>query len=325
MNRVSPSEIDPAAILTKTVAVIGYGNQGHAHALNLRDQGVRVLVGAREGRGHELAVEHGFDPLPIVDAVKSADVVMLALPDEAMADVFDQCVRSNVTSGAAILVCHGLTFHFGLIEEPDGVDVALVAPKGSGASMRREYVAGRSLAALVAVHQDSTGQARQIALSYAWGIGCARSLVLETTFKEECVTDLFGEQAVLCGGIPSLIKAAFRVLVERGYSPEAAYLECLHEAKLITDLIYERGLTGMREAISDTAEWGGYQAGTDLVDETLQSKMERLLDRIESGEFTRAWIEEARSGKSQLAQYRNEEASLTIEETGAKLRPDLVL
>jgi ketol-acid reductoisomerase len=245
---------------------------------------------------------------------------MMALPDEHMAEVYRESVEPKLDHTKSLFVCHGFTFHFGLIEAPDGIDVCLAAPKGSGASMRREFEAGRSLAGLVAVYQDATGHALELALSYAWGIGCARSLVIETTFQEECVTDLFGEQAVLCGGIPELIKAAFETLVARGYSPEAAYLECLHEAKLITDLLYERGLNGMREAISDTAEWGGYQVGQRLVNAEARAEMRRVLDQIESGEFARGWVEETRNGKPTLKRLRSEEATSQIEETGQALR-----
>ena len=248
-------------------------------------------------------------------------MLMMSLPDEAMADVYGAEIASAVRPGKTLMVCHGFAFHFGLIKPPAGVDVCLAAPKGSGASLRREYLAGRSLAGLVAVYQDATGSTLEMALSYAWGLGCARSVVIETTFAEECETDLFGEQAVLCGGIPELIKAAFEVLVEAGYSPESAYLECLHEAKLNMDLIYERGLTGMREAISDTAEWGGFRTGRRLVDEGVKARMREVLGKIRSGKFAGEWVEQAHSGKKELASMRDEEAKHPIEEVGKRLRP----
>jgi ketol-acid reductoisomerase len=289
--------------------------------LNLRDQGVGVVVGAREGKGRQTALEDGFSPLSLADASCACDVLMMALPDESMADIYAAEIAPAVAPGMALMVCHGFAFHFGLVSAPEGVDVCLAAPKGSGASLRREYEAGGSLAGLVAVYQDASGSALELAKSYAWGLGCGRSVVIETTFEEECVTDLFGEQAVLCGGIPELIKAAFDVLVEAGYSPESAYLECLHEAKLITDLIYERGLKGMRQAISDTAEWGGYQTGTRLVDESVKAKMREVLKDIRSGGFAQSWVDEARAGKRELHRLREAEADSAIEDVGRRLRP----
>jgi ketol-acid reductoisomerase len=308
----------------KRVAVLGFGNQGHAHALNLRDQGVAVSVGARKGKGWDAALSNGFAPLTISEACKQCQVLMMALPDEHMADIYSESIAPYLDSTKTLMVCHGFAFHFGLIDPPKDVDVCLAAPKGSGASMRREFEAGRSLAGLVAVHKDASGNALQTALGYAWGLGFGRSVVIETTFKEECVTDLFGEQTVLCGGIPELIKAAFATLVDAGYSPEAAYLECLHEAKLITDLLYERGLTGMREAISDTAEWGGYKTGTNLIDERVRQAMRETLKNIEDGDFAREWVEEARNGKPTLKRLRKEESGLQIEKTGDELRPILL-
>jgi ketol-acid reductoisomerase len=313
-------EIDGDLILRRRVAVLGYGNQGRAHATVLRDYGAEVVVGARTGRGSALAESDGFEPLSLAAAAAECDVVMMALPDEAMADIYATEVEAEMAPGKALMVCHGFAFHFGLIEAPAGVDVCLAAPKGSGASLLAAHWDGRALAGLVAVHRDSSGHALDLALSYACGLGCGKAVIIETSFREECVTDLFGEQAVLCGGIPELIKAAFDVLVEAGYSPEAAYLECLHEAKLITDLLYQRGLAGMREAISDTAEWGGYQSGRELVDGSVRNRMRAVLERIESGEFSRGWVEEHRSGKKEMLAMREDEKGLEIERVGRELR-----
>ena len=316
----SESDIDPGIVQGRTVAVIGYGNQGRAQALNLRDRRVTVAVGQRKsGAGWESAVEDGFAPVPIADAAKLGGIVMLTLPDESMADIYDEHVAPAMRPGKTLLVCHGYALHFGLLKPRDDIDVALAAPKGSGATLRKEVSEGRSLTGLVAVHQDETGSAHATALSYLLAIGCGKT-VIETTVEEECVTDLFGEQAVLCGGIPELIKAAFEVLVEAGYSPQSAYIECLHEAKLITDLLYQRGLSGMREATSDTAEWGGYQAGTRLIDETVRERMRAVLQEIRSGRFATGWNEESSSGKKELLRLRNEESRHPVEDVGRKLR-----
>ena len=314
------ADVDLRLIVSRRVAVLGYGNQGRAHALLLRERGVEVVVGAREGRGCERAVTDGFAPVPIAEAAERAEVVMMALPDEAMADIYAASVESCMSPGKTLMVCHGLAFHFGLIAPPPGVDVCMAAPKGSGASLLAAHAEGHALAGLVAVHQDATGRALDMALSYAGALGCGRAVIIETTFQEECVTDLFGEQAVLCGGIPELIKAAFETLVEAGYSPESAYLECLHEAKLITDLLYARGLAGMREAISDTAEWGGYRTGQRLIDAGVRARMREVLRDIESGEFAREWVEEARNGKPGMLRLRQEEAQHAVEVVGRELR-----
>lgn len=322
---VQPEEVPKALVQGKTLAIIGYGNQGRAHALNLRDNGCRVVVGARDGgQGRIRAEGDGFSPLSIPEAAEAADLVMMTLPDEAMSDIYHKEVARWISRGKTLMVCHGFSFHFGHIAPPPGVDVCLAAPKGSGATLRMAFENGKSLAGLFAVLQDASGQARRTALSYLWGIGCAGSLILETTFEEECVTDLFGEQVVLCGGIPELIKAAYETLVQAGYSPESAYLECLHEAKLITDLIYERGLSGMREAISDTAEWGGYTIGTRLIDDAVRQKMKDVLNEIQSGSFAEQWVDEARRGKERLLSAREKDRSSPIESVGARLRKDLL-
>ncbi len=319
------TDIDSTVILSRRVAVLGYGNQGRAHARLLRDFGVDLVVGARTGKGFALAEVDGFTPVSLSDAARSCDVVMMCLPDESMAAIYSAEIASHMTPRKALMVCHGFSFHFGLIAAPAGVDVCLAAPKGSGESLLRAAAEGQSLAGLVAVFQDATGSALSLALGYACGLGCGRSVIIETTFKEECVTDLFGEQAVLCGGIPELIKAAFSVLVEAGYSPEAAYLECLHEAKLITDLLYERGLSGMRAAISDTAEWGGYVTGRLLIDDSVRARMRSVLAEIESGSFARGWVSESAGGKAELLRLREEEAGHPVEDVGRDLRDKMGL
>ncbi len=319
------ADVDTSLILAKRVAVLGYGNQGRAHARLLREYGVEVVVGARTGKGSALAEIDGFSPVSLSTAAASCDVLMMCLPDEAMAGIYEAEIASHVVPGMALMVCHGFSFHFGFIAAPSGVDVCLAAPKGSGASLLRAAAEGRSLAGLVAVFQDATGSALELALGYAVGLGCGRSVIIETTFKEECVTDLFGEQAVLCGGIPELIKAAFSVLVDAGYSPEAAYLECLHEAKLITDLLYERGFAGMRAAISDTAEWGGYVTGRLLIDDSVRARMRTVLAEIESGSFAREWVSESAGGKSRMLKMREEEAGHPAEDVGRELRRDMGL
>jgi ketol-acid reductoisomerase len=317
----SEQEIDTSLILSLDVAIIGYGNQGHAHALNLRDSGVRVVVGSYEGsKSGAAASSAGFEVVPIAAAVGAADVVMLTLPDVPMRGIYQREVLPNLSAGHTLLFAHGFNIHYDLIKPPVGVDVALVSPKGAGAKLRAEYRAGRGLAALIAVHQDTSGSALKMALSYGWAIGSARALLMETTFREETETDLFGEQAVLCGGIPELLKAAYDTLVEAGYQPEAAYFECIHEAKLITDLIYARGLTGMRSAISDTAEWGGFTAGPKVVGWEARDAMKTLIGEIQSGAFTKKWIEEDAAKRPQLESYRAEEAKYPAESVGAELR-----
>ena len=316
----SLGDVDPAALQSKTVAVIGYGNQGHAHALNLRDSGVRVLVGAREGAGAAAARAAGFDTLAIAEAAAQADVAMICTPDVPMRGIFEGEVAPGLVPGNAVLFAHGFNVRYGLIEVPEGVDVGLVSPKGPGAWLRREYLAGAGLAALVAVERDATGNAWPLVLAYAAGIGSARVLMMRTTFAEETETDLFGEQAVLCGGIPALLKAAYDTLVEAGYQPEAAYFECVHEAKLITDLMYERGLSGMRAAISDTAEWGGFEAEKTIVGDDTRQGMRALLAAIKDGSFANNWIEEDAAGRPRLARYRQAEAAHPSEAVGRQLR-----
>ncbi|HZH98238.1 MAG TPA: ketol-acid reductoisomerase, partial [Fimbriimonadaceae bacterium] len=260
------ADFDPGVIRSARVAVLGYGNQGHAHAQNLRDSKVQTIVGAREGgAGWLRARADGFEPMSLRDAVRSADVLVMTLPDVQMGEIFRESIEPNLRRDHTLLFVHGFNIHYGFIKPPAEVDVSMVAPKGPGRGLRAEYIKGAGLPALVAVHQNPSGVALSAALSYAWGIGSARSLVLETSFREETECDLFGEQAVLCGGVIELVKAGYETLVAAGYEPEAAYFECVHETKLIVDLLVTRGLKGLREAISDTAEWGGYTAGPQVV------------------------------------------------------------
>lgn len=317
-------QVDSSLILGENVAVIGYGNQGHAHALNLRDQGVNVVVGARPGGDSwKQAVVDGFAPLLLEQAVKAADTVMVTLPDEASPDLFKWHIGPHLRPGQLLMFAHGFLVTFCDPDIPEGVDVGLIGPKGAGRWLRSEYLAGRALAALIAVDRDATGTAWERVKSYGWGIGCAKGGLIPTTFREECVTDLFGEQVVLCGGLPELIKAAFETLTARGYSPEAAYLEVCHEVKLIADLFYEGGLTYMRKRISDTAEWGGFTTGPRVINEQSRAAMNSILDEIESGDFAREWVEEQRTGKIRLANYREGERSHAIESVGKEVRRDL--
>lgn len=320
-NLYYESDVDQPAILGEKIAVLGFGNQGHAHALNARDQGLQVVVGLRPESSHRQSVaQSNIQAMDLAEATQSADIVMFCTPDVPMAEIYRTSVEPHLREGQMVLFAHGFNIHFGLIEPPAWVDVALVSPKGPGHLLRTEFLAGRGLAAMIAVHQDASGQAHRRALGYAWAIGCARIGVLQTTFKEETETDLFGEQAVLCGGVPELIKAGFDTLVAAGYQPEAAYFECLHEVKLIVDLLYARGLAGMREAISDTAEWGGYNAGPRVVTEASRQAMREILAEIQSGEFTRKWIEENSNGLPKMQAFRDAERGHPAEEVGSRLR-----
>lgn len=276
------------------VAVIGYGNQGRAHALNLRDSGARVVVGVRAGGPSESrAAADGMTAKGVEDAVLESEFVMVATPDESMADLYSERIASRLQPGQALLFAHGFNLHFGYIEPPEFVDVGLVSPKGAGVWVRRSYEEGEGLPAMIAVHQDATGRAWERVRAYASGIGCARAGLLKTTFREETECDLFGEQAVLCGGIPALIRAGFQTLVEAGYAPEAAWFETVYEAKLIVDLLLAKGERGMAEAISNTAEYGGEFAANLLVDDLTKERMKRVLARIQSGEFAKQWMAEA--------------------------------
>ncbi len=304
----------------KTVAILGYGSQGHAHALNLRDSGINVVIGLRPGKSFEKAMSDGFSVMSPEEATKEADVVMFLLPDPVQKKVYKESVKPNLEPGMALAFAHGFNIHFNQIVPPKDVDVFMVAPKGPGHLVRWTYQEGAGVPALVAVAQDATGKAKQVALAYAKGIGATRAGVIETTFKEETETDLFGEQVVLCGGVTSLIKKGFETLVEAGYQPEVAYFECLHELKLIVDLIYQHGLAGMRYSISDTAEYGDYTRGPRVINDKVKDEMKRILSEIQSGEFAKEFILEAQAGYPVLNANRRNEKEHLIEEIGEKLR-----
>ncbi|USB34175.1 ketol-acid reductoisomerase [Paenibacillus sp. YPG26] len=304
----------------KTIAIIGYGSQGHAHAQNLRESGLNVVVGLREGKSFDKAKEDGFEVLSVAEATRRADVVQILMPDETQASVYNSEIAPNLKKGAALLFAHGFNVHFGQIVPSKDNDVLLVAPKSPGHMVRRTYTEGFGVPGLIAVHQDATGQAKAIGLAYAKGIGCTRAGVIETSFREETETDLFGEQAVLCGGVSALIKAGFETLTEAGYAPEMAYFECLHELKLIVDLIYEGGLATMRDSISNTAEYGDYVTGPRVVTEETKKAMKAVLSDIQQGKFARDFILENQSNRAFLTATRRNEASHPIEVVGAELR-----
>ncbi|SDF84565.1 ketol-acid reductoisomerase [Fontibacillus panacisegetis] len=304
----------------KTIAIIGYGSQGHAHAQNLRDSGLNVIIGLREGKSFNKAKEDGFEVLSVAEATKRADVVQILMPDETQAAVYNSEIAPNLKKGAALLFAHGFNVHFGQIVPPAENDVLLVAPKSPGHMVRRTYEEGFGVPGLIAIHQDATGKAKEIGLAYAKGIGCTRAGVIETSFREETETDLFGEQAVLCGGVSALIKAGFETLTEAGYAPEMAYFECLHELKLIVDLIYEGGLATMRDSISNTAEYGDYVTGPRVVTEETKKAMKAVLSDIQQGKFARDFILENQSNRAFLTATRRNEANHPIEVVGKELR-----
>jgi ketol-acid reductoisomerase len=305
----------------KTVAIIGYGSQGHAHALNLKDSGVKVVVGLREDSASVAkAREQGLEVLPVVDAASRGDLVMILLPDERHHDLWEQEIRDGIAEGNMILFGHGFSIHYDEIEPPPGVDVGMVAPKGPGHLVRRQFTEGSGVPGLIAVEQDASGNARALALAYAKGIGCTRGGVIETTFKDETETDLFGEQAVLCGGASELVQAGFDTLVEAGYDPEMAYFECLHELKLIADLMYEKGLAGMRFSISNTAEYGDYTRGKRVITDETRAAMRQILKEIQDGDFAREWIAENRAGQESFKRMRAEQAATQVEHVGGELR-----
>ena len=314
-------DADLSLLKDKTIAIIGYGSQGHAHAQNLRDSGVKVIVGQRPGgANYDLAREHGFEPVSVAEASSSADLIMILLPDQVQAAVYKNEIAPNLKPGNIIAFGHGFNIHFEQIVPGADIDVIMCAPKGPGHLVRRTYTEGGAVPAIIAVDQDASGKAFDIALAYAKGIGATRSGVLETNFREETETDLFGEQAVLCGGLSELIKAGFDTLVEAGYQPEIAYFECLHELKLIIDLIYEGGLAKMRHSISDTAEYGDLTRGPRIINEESRKEMKKILKEIQQGEFAKEFIVENMSGKAHFSAMRRINAEHQIETVGADLR-----
>jgi len=305
----------------KTVAILGYGSQGHAHALNLKDSGVDVVVGLRpDSSSRAKAEEAGFEVLDIADAASRGDIVMVLLPDEKQGEVWRNEIADGIAPGNLLLFGHGFAIHFGEIEPPPGVDVGMVAPKGPGHLVRRQFEEGAGVPDLIAVHQDESGQARDLILAYASGIGGGRAAIIETTFKDECETDLFGEQAVLCGGASELVQAGYETLVEAGYDPRLAYFECLHELKLIVDLMYEKGIQGMHYSISNTAEYGDLTRGKRVITDETKAAMKQILAEIQSGEFAREWIAENRAGGENFDRMRKELEGKEIEDIGGQLR-----
>ena len=305
----------------KTVAVLGYGSQGHAHALSLKDSGVDVVVGLRDDSSSvQKAQSDGLRVLPVADAASEGDVVMILLPDEKQADVWEAEIRDGIAPGNLLMFAHGFSVHFGQIDPGPEVDVGMVAPKSPGHLVRRQFVEGNGVPGLVAIHRDASGNARDLVLAYAKGIGCTRAGVIETTFKDETETDLFGEQAVLCGGVSELVRAGYETLVDAGYDPRLAYFECLHELKLIVDLMYEKGITGMRYSVSNTAEYGDLTRGKRVIDDRARSAMRDILAEIQSGDFAREWIAENKAGQENFQRMREEQKGHQIEREGRELR-----
>lgn len=314
-------DADLANLNGKVCAVIGFGSQGHAHALNLKDSGVEVVVGLYKGsKSIPVAQEHGFQVLDVSEAVQKADIIFFATPDLKSASIYDAEVAPHLKKGKALLFSHGFSIHFKTIVPPQDVDVIMVAPKGPGHIVRRQYVEGKGVPALIAVFQNSSKQAKKLALAWAKGIGATRAGVLETTFKEETETDLFGEQTVLCGGLTSLVQNGFETLVEAGYQPEMAYFECLHELKLIVDLIYESGIAGMRFSVSETAKWGDVSVGPTVIDSSVKKKMQKALKEIQNGKFAKGWIAEYAAGLPNYKKLLKDGEKHPIETTGERLR-----
>lgn len=305
----------------KTIAIIGYGSQGHAHALNLKDSGQHVIIGLYEGsKSWKKAEEQGFEVYTAADAAKKADIIMILINDEKQANMYKESIEPNLEAGNTIMFAHGFSIHFGQINPPADVNVIMIAPKGPGHTVRSQYQEGKGVPCLIAVHQDATGNAHDIGLAYSLGIGGARAGVLETTFREETETDLFGEQAVLCGGVTALMKCGFEVLVEAGYEPESAYFECIHEMKLIVDLINQSGFAGMRYSISNTAEYGDYITGPKIITEDTKNAMRQVLKDIQEGVFARNWLLENQIGCTNFLAKRRREADHQLEKVGAELR-----
>lgn len=316
------SDADLNLLKSKKVAIIGYGSQGRAHAMNLKDSGITdIAIGLREGSSTVKKVQaDGFSVMSVAQIAEWADLMMMAAPDELQADIYQRDIKDNIRDGATLAFAHGLNVHFNLIEPKDSVNVIMVAPKGPGHTVRGEYEKGGGVPCLIAVHQDATGDAKELGLAYASGVGGGRSGIIETNFKQECETDLFGEQAVLCGGLVELIRAGFETLVEAGYAPEMAYFECLHEVKLIVDLIYQGGIANMNYSISNTAEWGEYVSGPRIITPDTKAEMKRVLADIQSGKFTSQWMQEWYSGAARFKATRRNNDAHQIEEVGEKLR-----
>lgn len=321
LNILYEKDAPADALVGKTVAVIGFGSQGHAHAQNLRDSGVKVIVANRKDSANgRLAVEKGFEPLAVEEAVKRADLLIITLPDEVQPGVYAKSIAPHLRAGQAIGATHGFNIHFKTIVPPKDVDVLMVAPKGPGHLVRSEFEKGGGVPCLLAVHQDATGNARKIGLAWARGVGGARSGIIETSFKDECETDLFGEQVVLCGGLSALIKAGFETLVEAGYPPEMAYFECVHEVKLIVDLIYQGGLDYMRYSISNTAEWGDLKTGPRIITDQTKAEMRQILKEIQDGTFARGWRAEYEGGMKNFKALYEQDNNHPVEVTGRRLR-----
>ena len=317
-------DADLSLLEGKTVAILGYGSQGHAHALNLHDSGVNVVVGLRpDSTSVEKAKADGLEVDTIADAASRGDIVMILLPDEKQAEIWESEIKDGIAPGNLLLFAHGFSIHFGQIDPGPEVDVAMVAPKGPGHLVRRQFTEGKGVPGLVAVHQDASGTARDLALAYARGIGCTRGGVIETTFKDETETDLFGEQSVLCGGVTELVRAGYETLTEAGYDPRLAYFECLHELKLIVDLMYEKGITGMRYSISNTAEYGDLTRGKRVIGEPTREAMKQILGEIQSGEFAREWIAENQAGQENFQRMREEQKNHQVEKVGHELRASM--
>lgn len=313
-------DADLTALEGKTVAVVGYGSQGHAHAQNLRDSGVNVVIGLRKGKSWEKAEQDGFQVKTVAEATQSSDIIQILLPDEVQADTYKEEIEPNLAEGKALFFAHGFNIHYKQIVPPENVDVVLIAPKGPGHLVRRVYEDGFGVPALIAVEQNASGKAFEIGMAYAKGIGATKAGVLETTFKEETETDLFGEQTVLCGGVTELVKAGFETLVEAGYQPEIAYFECFHELKLIVDLMYEGGLSGMRHSISDTAEYGDYVSGKRVIGEASRKAMKEVLKDVQDGTFAQNWINEHKSGRPNFNKMAQADRDSQLERVGKELR-----
>lgn len=314
-------DADLTVLKPRTIAIIGYGSQGHAQALNLRDNGFKVVVAEVPGsRNFELAVEHGFSPVSAAEASRTADIIQMLTPDEVQREVYEREIREHLTAGKALVFSHGFNIHFGRIVPPSDVDVYMVAPKGPGHLVRQVFEEGAGVPALFAVYRNATGKARELAIAHACGIGSGRAAILETTFQEETETDLFGEQAVLCGGVSELIKAGFETLVDAGYQPEIAYFECVHELKLIVDLIHQGGLSYMRYSVSDTAEFGDYRCGPRVIPEETRREMKKLLSEVRDGSFARDWILENQANRPFFRARRKLERETVMEKVGRELR-----